>query len=30
MAPLETLLRPYRAQIRTIDAQLVEAFEDTQ
>jgi NAD(P)H-dependent FMN reductase len=27
---LETLMRPYRAQIRTIDAQLVEALEDTQ
>jgi NAD(P)H-dependent FMN reductase len=27
---LETLMRPYRSQIRTIDAQLVEALEDTQ
>jgi NAD(P)H-dependent FMN reductase len=27
---LETLMHPYRAQIRTIDAQLVEALEDTQ
>jgi NAD(P)H-dependent FMN reductase len=27
---LETLMHPYRAQIRTIDAQMVEALEDTQ
>jgi NAD(P)H-dependent FMN reductase len=27
---LEALMHPYRAQVRTIDAQMVEALEDTQ
>jgi hypothetical protein len=27
---LEALMRPYRARIRTIDARMVEALEDTQ
>ena len=27
---IETLMHPYRAQVRTIDAQLVEALEDSQ